>query len=187
MHFLFGRIELLYPSRKCIAACAAGDNIAVGKNGIILGVVNSAAVGVALAVLDCVANDAFGLIGVIVVGDVKEHTAVVGEHGVRVGICVVPEQHHSVIGLCELQSLRLQHHGLGFEVIAVLDLVLAVNGYHCRAVGKQLHGIRSAACGKTRQLGVAFVLPDILDLIVLAPCLRPVEARGSEYLLIFYQ
>ena len=71
-----------------------------------------------------------------------------------------------------------------FQIVAAFKLSAAVDRDHRAAVRKQEHCVCSAALCKAEQFAISLIVPIVLDLVVLVPLLRPVEARGGEFLAV---
>ena len=138
VHFLFRRIHLLYPCSKCIAAGSACHNIGVGKD-IALRSIYCALDVVAVAALDCIADNALQLICIVIIRDKQHDAAVVGQNRIRVRISIFLQHRHAISGSCQmLRGIPLLYP---FQIVAVLDLVAAVNVDQRSTVGQQLHRI----------------------------------------------
>ena len=181
-----GRLHLLDPGGEGVVPGAAGDDIQVSQN-VILGGVHAARIVIAAAVLDGVAGNAVHVVGVVVIGDVEEQLAVVGKGGVRIGIGIgldvghgagCPHQAHAIGGAAGPHPL------LQLQIVAAFQLRAAVDGHHGAAVCEQVHGIVPAASRGAEELAEALIRPIVLNLVVLIPLLRPVEAGGGEFLAV---
>ena len=124
------------PSGEGVVFGTAGNHVEVGKD-VTFGGVHATHVFVTLTVFDSVARYALHGICVVVIGNVEEHFAVVGEHGMRIGIGVALHVGDWTGSFSQTAaSAALPYSFFEFQIVTALHLGTAVDGDHGATVLK---------------------------------------------------